>query len=89
MPGGRLTASIRPEQVQLVPPDAPEAILHAKISLVEPLGAKDVVHLTYDGTDIRAVGVPGNRPTVGENVGLAFAPSSMHLFDDETGRALR
>jgi multiple sugar transport system ATP-binding protein len=89
MPGGRLTASIRPELVQLVPPDAAEAILRAKISLVEPLGAKDVVHLTYDSTDIRAVGVPGNRPTVGDNVGLAFDPASMHLFDDETGRVLR
>ena len=88
-PGGRLTASIRPELVQLVAPDAAEALLRAKISLVEPLGAKDVVHLTYDGTDIRAVGVPGNRPTVGENVGLAFDPARMHLFDDETGRALR
>jgi ABC-type sugar transport system ATPase subunit len=89
MPGGRLTASIRPELVQLVAPDAAEAVLRAKISLVEPLGAKDVVHLTYDGTDIRAVGVPGNRPTVGDNVGLAFDSASMHLFDDETGRVLR
>ena len=88
-PGGRLTASIRPELVRLVAPDAAEGLLRAKISLVEPLGAKDIVHLTYDGTDIRAVGVPGNRPTVGENVGLAFDPARMHLFDDETGRALR
>jgi multiple sugar transport system ATP-binding protein len=89
MPGGRLTVSIRPELVKLVPPDAAEAVVRAKISLVEPLGAKDVVHLTYDGTDVRAVGVPGNRPTVGDNVGLAFDPASVHLFDDETGRVLR
>jgi multiple sugar transport system ATP-binding protein len=88
-PGGRLTASIRPELVRLVAPDAPEALLRAKIALVEPLGAKDVVHLTFDSSDIRAVGVPGNRPTVGDNVGIAFDPAQMHLFDDETGRALR
>jgi multiple sugar transport system ATP-binding protein len=87
--GGRLTASIRPELVRIVAPDAPEAQLRAKISLVEPLGAKDVVHMTYDSFDVRAVGSPGNRPTVGENVGLAFEPARMHLFDDETGLALR
>jgi ABC-type sugar transport system ATPase subunit len=88
-PGGRLTASIRPELVRLVAPDSPDALLRARISLVEPLGAKDVVHLTYDSSDIRAIGVPGNRPTVGDNVGLSFDPARMHLFDDETGRALR
>ena len=64
-------------------------MLRAKISLVEPLGAKDVVHLTYDGADVRAVGAPGDRPTVGDNVGLAFDPASVHLFDDETGPVLR
>ena len=85
MPGGQVTASIRPELVRLVASDSPDAVLRAKISLVEPLGAKDVVHLTYDGLDIRSVGVPGNRPTVGENVGLAFDPAGVHLFDDETG----
>jgi multiple sugar transport system ATP-binding protein len=86
--GGRLTASIRPELVRLVAPDAPETFLRAKISLVEPLGAKDVVHLTYNGFDVRAVGVPGQRPTVGDSVGLAFDHRRIHIFDDETGRAL-
>jgi multiple sugar transport system ATP-binding protein len=88
-PGARLTASIRPELVRLVPPDSADALIRARISLVEPLGAKDIVHMTYDGLDVRAVGVPGNRPTVGENVGLAFDPARVHLFDDETGLVLR
>jgi multiple sugar transport system ATP-binding protein len=87
--GGRLTASIRPELVRLVPPGSPEAVLRARISIVEPLGAKDVIHMTYDGLDVRAVGAPGERPSVGDNVGLAFDPASMHLFDDETGNVLR
>jgi hypothetical protein len=63
--------------------------MRARISLVEPLGAKDVVHMTYDDLDVRAVGAPGDRPTVGENVGLAFEPARVHLFDDETGLVLR
>ena len=37
---------IRPENLSLVAPDAAEATLKAKVNLVEPLGAKDVVHLT-------------------------------------------
>ena len=87
--GGRLTASVRPELIRLVPPSAEEATFNAKISLVEPLGAKDVIHMSYDGFDVRAVGVPGSRPTVGENVGLAFDPKRVHLFDDETGLVMR
>ena len=87
--GGRLTASIRPELVRLVAPDSPEAFVRARVSIVEPLGAKDIVHMTYDGFDVRAAGAPGERPTVGDNVGLAFDPTRMHLFDDETGTVLR
>ena len=45
--------------------------------------------MTYDGLDVRAVGAPGDRPTVGDNVGLSFDPARMHLFDDETGLVLR
>jgi multiple sugar transport system ATP-binding protein len=87
--GNRLTASIRPELVRLVAPDSPDALVRAQIALVEPLGAKDVVHMNYDGLDVRAVGVPGNRPTVGDNVGLAFDADRVHLFDDDTGLVLR
>jgi multiple sugar transport system ATP-binding protein len=87
--GGSLTASIRPEHVRLVPMDAPDALMRAIISLVEPLGAKDVIHMSFDGRDVRAVGLPGKRPRIGDRVGLAWDPSHMHLFDDETGLVLR
>src|SRR5213593_4748038 len=42
--GRRLIAGIRPENLRLVPADSAEAVLQAKVALVEPLGAKDVVH---------------------------------------------
>jgi multiple sugar transport system ATP-binding protein len=87
--GGALTASIRPELVRLVPASSEEAIFNAKIALVEPLGAKDVIHMSYDGLDLRAIGAPGSRPTVGDSVGIAFDPKRLHLFDDETGLAMR
>jgi multiple sugar transport system ATP-binding protein len=87
--GGTLTASIRPELIRLVAASSDEATFNAKIALVEPLGAKDVIHMSHDGLDVRAIGVPGNRPAVGENVGLAFDSKRMHLFDDETGLVMR
>jgi multiple sugar transport system ATP-binding protein len=86
--GRAATVGIRPENVTIVPPDAPEALLKAKVNLVEPLGAKDVVHLTVDRHDLRVIATPGKRPRIGENVGLVFDRQLIHLFDDETGEAL-
>jgi multiple sugar transport system ATP-binding protein len=87
--GDRLTLSVRPERVRLIAPDSDEALIRAKIVLVEPLGQKDVIHMAADGTDIRSVLRPDDRPTIGDSVGLAFEPDSFHLFDDESGLVLR
>ena len=85
-----VVGSVRPERIRLVAADDAAAGLRAKVALVEPLGAKDIVHMTYgNGRDVRAVAAPGNRPRIGENVGLAFSPSDLHLFDASTGLAIR
>jgi multiple sugar transport system ATP-binding protein len=86
---GGLTLSIRPERLRIVSPDAGEATIRAEVALVEPLGPKDIVHLSFDGQDVRAVAAPGNRPRVGERVGLVFDSEALHVFDDATGLALR
>jgi len=88
-PGGSLSLAVRPERLRLVGPDSDEATLRASVALVEPLGAKDVVHLTIDGYDLRAVMAPGSRPHIGDNVGVALDPESIHLFDDASGLVLR
>ena len=85
----KVTLAIRPERLRLVAPDAPDASLQAKVSLVEPLGARDVVHLTVDGSPLRASLAPGTRPRVGDSVGLAFESRHMHVFDDDSELALR
>jgi multiple sugar transport system ATP-binding protein len=87
--GGGLTLAIRPERIEVVAPDSPQATVRANVSLVEPLGAKDVVHLTVDGHDLRTVAASGKQPRIGENLGLAFPPDSVHVIDDETGLVLR
>jgi multiple sugar transport system ATP-binding protein len=82
--GRPLTLGIRPENVQLAAPDAAEATLNGKVNLIEPLGAKDVIHLDVAGHSFRVVGTPGRRPRVGDNVGLVFDQARQLLFDDET-----
>jgi len=39
--------------------------------------------------DVRAAMSPGQRPRIGDNVGLAIDPDRVHLFDDATGLAVR
>jgi multiple sugar transport system ATP-binding protein len=87
--GRPVTVGIRPENLSLVAPDSAEATLKAKVNLVEPLGAKDVVHVTIDHQDIRVIATPGMRPRIGEQVGIAFDRQRLHVFDDETGEAVR
>ena len=88
-PGSTLSISIRPERIRIVAPDAAEATLRATVRLVEPLGAKDVVHLEHQGSDLRLVAAPGDRPRIGDNLGLAFEASAVHVFDNHSGLALR
>jgi multiple sugar transport system ATP-binding protein len=85
----RVSIGVRPENLRIVATDSPEATLRAKVSLVEPLGAKDIVHLSLDGHDVRVIATPGQRPRIGENVGIAADADRVHLFDDETGQAIR
>src|SRR5256885_7305425 len=84
-----VTMGVRAENLRLVEPDSPDAALRGKVNLVEPLGAKDVVHLSLDRHDVRVIGVPGRRPHVGDNVGVAADLERVHFFDDETGEAIR
>jgi multiple sugar transport system ATP-binding protein len=87
--GSSLTASIRPERVRIVAADSAEATVNTKVVLVEPLGARDIIHVDYEGTDLRTIASPGDRPRIGDRLGLVFDPSAVHVFDDETGLALR
>jgi multiple sugar transport system ATP-binding protein len=87
--GRPVTVGIRPENLSLVAPDSAEATLKAKVNLVEPLGAKDVVHVTIDHQDLRVIATPGQRPRIGDQVGIAFDRQRLHVFDDETGEAVR
>ena len=59
------------------------------MTLVEPLGPKDIVHLEHQGTAVRVVTPPNERPSIGSALGLHFDPAQVHVFDDSTGLAVR
>jgi multiple sugar transport system ATP-binding protein len=91
-PGGNgrsVTVGIRPENLRLVASGSADAVLTAKVDLVEPLGAKDVVHVSVGRHGVRAIATPGERPRIGDQIGLALDTSGIHVFDDETGQAIR
>ena len=85
----RVSVGVRPENLRIVAADSADAKLRAKVTLVEPLGAKDVVHLSLEGHEVRVIGTPGQRPRIGENVGVLADMDRVHFFDDETGEAVR
>jgi ABC-type sugar transport system ATPase subunit len=85
----RVSVGVRPESLHIVAADSPGTTLRAKVTLVEPLGAKDVVHLSLDGHEVRVIGTPGQRPRIGDNVGVVADTERVHFFDDDTGQALR
>jgi multiple sugar transport system ATP-binding protein len=86
---GDVTVGVRPENLRVVDADSSDAMLRGKVTLVEPLGAKDVIHLSLDGHDVRVIGVPGKRPRIGDNVGVVADLDRVHFFDDATGQAVR
>jgi len=87
--GDAVTVGVRPEDLRIVPAGSPEADLEAKVNLVEPLGAKDVVHVSVGDHDVRVIATPGARPRIGESIGLAVDRARTHLFDVGSGEAIR
>ena len=86
--GRSVTVGVRPENLSIVAAESPDADLSAKVNLVEPLGAKDVVHVSVERHDVRVIAKPGARPRIGESIGLSIDPGHVHHFDDETGEAI-
>ncbi|MFC6961107.1 ABC transporter ATP-binding protein [Halocatena marina] len=89
----KLTLGIRPEDIDLV--DAPETAhdFEAVVDVVEPRGDENSIYLTFaDFTEREpfVASVHGLRTIDNDQSIVARIPeSSIHLFDQETGRAVR
>jgi multiple sugar transport system ATP-binding protein len=88
---GRVWAGVRPEH--LAPgPEAPRPgriALTGTVSLVEMLGPEQHVHVDVDGHELIARISREHAIKVQETVTLATEARHLHLFDYETGEALR
>ena len=93
IPGGLVGANadvvvgVRPEHLHVVPPGDS---LAATVVVIESLGhERHVICRLADGTTVIArQGMDVASPSMGDEIGLAFAPADAHHFDADTGSRL-
>jgi ABC-type sugar transport system ATPase subunit len=79
--GSAVTLGIRPRSFELASPATPGA-LHARVDLIEPMGAEVLLHVVEHGADLRCVVTHTSRVAVGDSVGLRCKPGQVHVFDE-------
>ena len=84
---GPIQVGIRPEDLR--PAANGSALLHGRVSVAEPLGAATLLYVDVGGTEVIASGPGRDAPRPGDEIGLAPEPGAVHLFDGETGLAIR
>jgi multiple sugar transport system ATP-binding protein len=84
--GQRVKLGVRHEDLI---PVSDGAIVSGKISVVEPLGAESLLYIDVGGQEVIASGSGRSAPKVGSTVSLHADPANMHLFDAESGNAIR
>ena len=82
---GDMVYGVRPEHIRLRD-DAP---YRGEIVATEYLGTTQIVTLRTHNGEVKARAPSDVAARVGESVGLAFDASTVTLFDNQTGRALR
>ena len=82
---GDITVGVRPEHVKL----SDDGAYRGEILATEYLGTTQILTLDTAAGELKAR-IGSELPArVGESVGLAFKASTLTLFDNQTGRALR
>jgi multiple sugar transport system ATP-binding protein len=88
--GAAVHAGIRPEHLDLVPPEPERALptVPLKVELVETLGHETLVHGLLGADPVAAKLDPHARVARGDVIALQVALENLHLFDAATGRRL-
>jgi multiple sugar transport system ATP-binding protein len=81
---GRLVLGVRPEHVRL----ADDGVVRGEVFGVEYMGARQVVTVDTEAGQLRVRTSNTQRASIGEQVGLAFDPGQIILFDATSERAL-
>src|SRR5579864_7657237 len=88
----QVTVGIRPEQLSLasdVQAQTADVAIRGRVEVVEMLGAEQYVHVAVNGGAVTAR-VPRSQPVrIDETVTFVAQARDLHLFDHDTGRALR
>jgi ABC-type sugar transport system ATPase subunit len=85
---GPVVLGIRPHDVRPYAGDGAPP-LEATVDVVEALGTESFAHCTVGESSFVARLEGSLRPARGERLGLAVDPEQVHLFDRETGKAIR
>jgi multiple sugar transport system ATP-binding protein len=88
----KVIAGVRPTALALdARDDSREGTLQGTVDVVEPLGAQSYLHLESEGREVVAELATGAAAELapGDTVELNVGADDIHLFDPETGRALR
>ncbi len=79
--GQPVVLGVRPESMSLLAPSDPRALGRARVSLVEPMGAHQVVWLDAGGVSLSVNLEATALPVEGSDVGIAVDASGVSLFD--------
>jgi multiple sugar transport system ATP-binding protein len=94
---GPVVLGIRPEDVEVIPPDERSIAVDTTVDVIEPLGSENNVYFRIGETDTddlieRAADFVGvveeDQPIDGPHTTVYFPEDLIHLFDAETGEAL-
>ncbi|WP_225333558.1 ABC transporter ATP-binding protein [Halomicrobium urmianum] len=86
--GDRFTLGIRPEDIETVPEDTPNAI-SVPVEVTEPLGDVTYTYLDIAGEQYTATLEGDIVIDPGYEINVGFPQDRIHIFDGRTGQALR
>jgi ABC-type sugar transport system ATPase subunit len=90
--GGNVKVGIRPEHIYLADYcDAPNKSerISAEVVLVERLGNESILHFNIFDTDFQVKTSRGEGVEIGDKVDLVFELDKIHVFDVESGLAIK
>src|SRR4029078_11758992 len=88
--GKPIPLGIRPEDVSVVAPeDIAQAVITARLDLVESLGNETFIYARAGSHDLTArVGLPQPLPPLGSNISLGLKLERAHFFDAASGERI-
>ena len=86
---GKVKVGIRPVDMLLLPPGAPEAVVSGRVREVDALGQTTVATIAVGSLEVKAKLSTYQAPDRGSTVGLGLESSKLHYFDAETDRRIQ